>query len=70
MRLSLIYNSGHEPCVKHRVEKKSLLHGFVYINNKMGKLHQSVFLVFTGEQEQLNIVSAMNPIGNREDCRY
>lgn len=52
------------------LKKKSLLHGFVYINNKMGKLHQSVFLVFTGEQEQLNIVSAMNPIGNREDCRY
>lgn len=28
---------------------------FVYINNKTGTLHQSVFLVFTGGQEQFNI---------------
>lgn len=28
---------------------------FVYINNKTGKLHQSVFLVFSGGQEQFNM---------------
>lgn len=29
---------------------------FLYINKKKGKLHQSVFLVFTGGQEQFNIL--------------
>lgn len=40
-----------------------------YINNKTGKLLQSVFLVFTGGQEQFNIPLNTCCI-NREDCRY